>query len=117
MTDSTSTYSTYGQQQQTPMPPGMQPGYVPQNHRQHTTRLTRPAWAGTELVAYVLTVLGILLASAVVGDANGRAPGGDQFNAAQAWTLITILTFGYMLAKGIAKAGKGAGTYDENARF
>jgi hypothetical protein len=112
MTDQpTSTYSTYGQQ--APMPPAMQPGY--QVHQRHTTRLTRPGWATTELIAYVVTVLGVLIASAVVGDGDG--PGRDYFGADQAWALITILTFGYMLSKGIAKAGKGGSQYDENTRF
>lgn len=117
MGEPTSTYSTYGQQQQTPMPPGMQPGYQPTQHTQHTSRrISRPAWAGTELLAYVLTIVGILIASAVISDS--AAPGDqDHFRADQAWTLITILTFGYILSKGIAKAGKNNSVYDENSRY
>ena len=114
MGDSTSTYSTQGQQYQTPMPPGMQPGY--EVHRQHrSSSVRRPGWLTSELIAYVATVLGILIASLVIGD--GEGPGGDYFGADQAWTLITVLTFGYMLAKGIAKAGKSDHQYDENTRF
>ena len=104
MGDPTSTYSTYGQQQPTPMPPAMQPGYQPMTHTQQKTRLTRPGWATTELIAYVLTVVGILIASAYISD--GAGPGDqDHFRADQAWTLITVLTFGYLLSRGIAKAG------------
>ena len=119
MGDSTSTYSTYGQQAhqvQTPMPPGMQPGYEVRREQHTGPNLRRPGWLTSELIAYVATVLGVLIAALAIGD-GGDNRGPDNFGAAQAWTLITVLTFGYMLAKGIAKAGKSSHQYDENSRF
>jgi hypothetical protein len=50
---------------------------------------TKPAATTTEFVAYVLTVAAVLIASALVGDTDGR---GDVFLADQAWFYITLLT-------------------------
>lgn len=98
--------STYQQQPQTPMPPTapptVHPGYQPRPH--YMARLSRPAWATSELIAYVLTVLGVLLASAIAGNGDGRP--GDYFAADRAWTLITYLTIAYLLSRAIAKAGR-----------
>ena len=104
--DQTSTYPTYGTQPggalpPTPMPPGMQPGH--EVHRTHrpATNLRVPSWINGETIAYVAVSLLILLTSLVVGTGDGHL---DYFRADRAWTLITILTVGYMLARGIAKA-------------
>ncbi len=58
----------------------------------------------TELIAYVLTVIGVIVASDLVGD----TPGGrsDYFLADKAWLYIVALTIGYMLSRGLAKSGK-----------
>ena len=63
---------------------------------------TKPAVKTTEFVVYVLAVVGVLLASALVGDSDGR---GDVFLADQAWLYVTLLTIGYMISRGLAKAG------------
>ncbi len=49
----------------------------------------------TELWAFVLAVVGVLYA----------ANEADNFAADQAWTLVAALTIGYMLSRGLAKAG------------
>ena len=62
----------------------------------------------TELYAYVAAVVGILIASWMIGadDNAGRgANAGDYFTAYDAWRLIAFLTIGYMVARGLAKAG------------
>jgi ABC-type nickel/cobalt efflux system permease component RcnA len=64
---------------------------------------TKPSFKTTELIAYVATVIGVLVASAVV-DAND-ADNLTGFDAHQAWTLVTFLTIGYMISRGLAKAG------------
>ena len=64
---------------------------------------TKPAVKTTEFVVYVLAVVGVLLASALVGDSDGR---GDVFLADQAWLYVTLLTIGYMISRGLAKAGR-----------
>ena len=63
---------------------------------------TKPALKTTEFVVYVLAVVGVLLASWLVGDTDGR---GDVFLADQAWLYVTLLTIGYMISRGLAKAG------------
>src|SRR5215208_3357660 len=65
---------------------------------------TKPSFKTTELVVYVLAVIGVLIASAVTGDA-GADNGGDIFAADKAWWFITLLTIGYMVSRGLAKAG------------
>jgi hypothetical protein len=61
---------------------------------------TKSAYKTTELVAYVASVVAVLIASAIIdeNDAGG-------FGARQAWLYVTILTVGYMLSRGFAKSG------------
>jgi hypothetical protein len=65
---------------------------------------TKPSFKTTELIVYVLAVIGVLIASAVTGDA-GAENGGDIFAADKAWWFITLLTIGYMVSRGLAKSG------------
>jgi hypothetical protein len=65
---------------------------------------TKPSFKTTELIVYVAAVIGVLIASAVTGDA-GSDNGGDVFAADKAWWFITLLTIGYMVSRGLAKAG------------
>jgi hypothetical protein len=62
-----------------------------------TTTETKPSFKTTELIAYVVTVLGVLIASAVVDKSD--------FGAQEAWFYVTLLTIGYMVSRGLAKAG------------
>ena len=61
---------------------------------------TKAAYKTTELIAYVVTVIGVLVAAAVVDNADAGGLG-----AKQAWLYVTILTVGYMISRGLAKAG------------
>jgi hypothetical protein len=65
---------------------------------------TKPSFKTSELIVYVLAVIGVLIASAVTGDA-GTDNGGDVFAADKAWWFITLLTIGYMVSRGLAKSG------------
>jgi hypothetical protein len=47
------------------------------------------------MVFYIAAVVGVLIATQVV----------DNFSAAQGWFYVTLLTMGYMLSRGLAKAG------------
>lgn len=67
------------------------------------TTETKHAFKTTEFYAFLTVVAGILIAAAVVGDENGR--GGDQFGARSAWLYVAIVTVGYMVSRGLAKAG------------
>ncbi|MCU1531880.1 MAG: hypothetical protein JWO49_1451 [Arthrobacter sp.] len=57
-----------------------------------------------EFVVYVAAVLATIITSAVVGD-NASENGVDAFNASDALQYITWLTVGFMVARGLAKAG------------
>ncbi len=58
---------------------------------------TKASVKTTELIVYVLGVLGVLIASAMV-DAS-------DFGAQEAWFYVTLLTIGYMVSRGLAKSG------------
>ncbi|CAA9396903.1 MAG: hypothetical protein AVDCRST_MAG32-2687 [uncultured Nocardioides sp.] len=58
---------------------------------------TKHSLKTTELPIYVLAVLGVLVASAMVDDAD--------FGPQEAWKYITWLTIGYLLSRGLAKSG------------
>lgn len=61
---------------------------------------TKSAYKTTELIVFVLVVVGILIASLLVdGD------GSSGFGASDAWRYITYAAIGYMISRGLAKAG------------
>src|SRR6187200_3408836 len=62
-----------------------------------TTTETKPSFKTTELIAYVVAVLGVLIPSAVVDKSD--------FGTQEAWFYVTLLTVGYMVSRGLAKAG------------
>ena len=61
---------------------------------------TKAAFKTTEFVAFVAMVIGVLIAAAVVDQADAGGLG-----ARQAWLYVTILTVGYMVSRGLAKSG------------
>jgi hypothetical protein len=77
---------------------------APRAGRHGTRRLsteTKAAFKTTEFVAYVVVLLAILIA----GDNVGGGEGLDHFRANAVWLYATILTVGYMISRGLAKAG------------
>jgi len=71
-----------------------------EGHRRLTTE-TKSALKTTELVVYVLAVIGVLIASLVTDKGND----GQAFDAEHAWLYVTLLTIGYMVSRGLAKSG------------
>lgn len=68
---------------------------------------TKPAFKTTEFIAYLVAVVSVAIASLVV-DGNGdgdNGSGGDYFRADRALFYIVLLTIGYMVSRGLAKAG------------
>jgi len=61
---------------------------------------TKSSFKTTEFFAYIAMVIGVLVAAGIVDESNN---GG--FGARQAWLYVTILTVGYMISRGLAKAG------------
>ena len=58
---------------------------------------TKASVKTSELIADVLAVLGVLIASAEV-DAS-------DFGSQEAWFYVSLLTIGYMISRGLAKSG------------
>ncbi|WP_148613477.1 hypothetical protein [Nocardioides rubriscoriae] len=77
--------------------------HLTDNGRRISTE-TKSSTKTTELYAYVAAVLAVIVTAVVIGD-NGDAPGGDSFGGSEAMRYITYLTIGYMIARGLAKAG------------
>ncbi|MGA8209112.1 MAG: hypothetical protein WB441_10240 [Nocardioidaceae bacterium] len=66
-----------------------------------TTTETKPSYKTTELAVYLVAVVGVLIASAVTDQGSD----GQGFGAERAWFFITLLTVGYLVSRGLAKAG------------
>src|SRR4051812_12572730 len=79
-----------------------------QNQTRRLVTETKAAFKTTEFFAFIAVLAGILIAAAMVDEKNA---GG--FGASQAWLYVTILTFGYMVSRGIAKSGSHQ-PYDED---
>jgi len=75
---------------------------------------TKPSWKSTELFVYIAAVIAVLIASQVVGDGADRA--NDPFAADKAWWYITLLTIGYLVSRGLAKAGSRTRDGDPRTR-
>jgi len=80
---------------------------TPRTDRRVSTE-TKSAFKTTEMIAYVVTVIGVLVGAAVVDNADAGGLG-----AKQAWLYVTILTVGYMISRGLAKSGSRE-PYDED---
>lgn len=78
-------------------------GYTENRPAPRRSTETKSALKTTELIIYVVAVIGVLLASYLVKDTpGGRA---DYFLADKAWFYIVLLTIGYMISRGLAKSG------------
>jgi hypothetical protein len=72
------------------------------SHRsaERRTTETKASFKTTEFIAYLAVLAGILVAGLIVDN------GGDSgFGAQKVWLYATILTVGYMIARGLAKSG------------
>ena len=56
---------------------------------------TKASFKTTEFLAYLATIAGVLIASAV----------DDTIDARLAWILVAAVGIGYMLSRGLAKSG------------
>ena len=83
-------------------------GQTDQNPVRRLATETKASFKTTEFIAYVAMVIAVLIAAGIVDEAND---GG--FGARQAWLYVTILTVGYMISRGLAKAGSRQ-PYDES---
>ncbi|MDN4174085.1 hypothetical protein QWY28_14075 [Nocardioides sp. SOB77] len=65
--------------------------------RRRISTETKASVKTTELIAYVVVVIGVLIASAVTDTSD--------FGTQEAWFYVTLLTIGYMVSRGLAKSG------------
>jgi hypothetical protein len=102
----------------TPTGPGGYPGETQQQGaggqyavdavaRHVKTPETKEFFKTSEFIVWGLTVLGILIAAAVVSEGNGH-----DFPANQAWLYVAIVSGAYIVSRGIAKAGTRRGYGD-----
>ena len=68
---------------------------------------TKSSYKTTELIAYVVAVVGVLVASALTDTSD--------FGTQEAWFYVSLLTIGYMISRGLAKSGS-RDFYDDNTR-
>jgi hypothetical protein len=83
------------------------------DHGRRLSTETKAAFKTTEFVAYVVVLAGILIAGAV-SKASGYAGSHDPFRADRVWLYVTVLTVGYMVSRGIAKAGSRQPYYERS---
>ncbi len=70
------------------------PGVHRATDRERSTE-TKSAYKTTELIVYLVAVAAILIAGLIV----------DGLNATETWRYFTYLSIGYMISRGLAKAG------------
>ena len=84
---------------------GRTTGTAPSSDRRGVARRvsteTKAAYKTTEFAVYVVVFAGILVASFLVK--TGQRV--DYFRADKAWWYLTLLTIGYMIARGLTKSG------------
>ncbi len=95
----------YGAPQQMP-PYGYQQQWVMRPKRVYPIE-TKPFFLTSEFVGSVLAIAGIAITAA----------SSDAFGAWRAWILITAITVGYMISRGIAKSGTRSHADDPREHF
>ena len=63
---------------------------------------TKAGFKTTEFIVYVVAVIGVLLASFLVSTTDAHE---DYLRADRAWFYVLLLSIGYMVSRGLAKAG------------
>jgi hypothetical protein len=81
----------------TPGAGGNQPARTARTHAHET----KAFYKTSEFILYVVVSLAVLIAAAVVD--NGED--GQGFGADKAWSYVALLTVGYMISRGLSKAG------------
>lgn len=67
---------------------------------------TKHSLKTTEFWAMLALIAGILVASRIVGQGDGNGNKNvDAFPAIRAWLYVAIVGVGYMVSRGLAKAG------------
>jgi hypothetical protein len=83
--------------------------HLPRATRHRRTTETKSAVKTTELIAYIVASVLVLVAALILDESDA---GG--YGARQAWLYFTILTVGYMISRGLAKSGSRDPYWDED---
>jgi hypothetical protein len=86
---------------------GLERNHAEPNRVHRLATETKASFKTTEFFAFLAVLAGILISAGMVDEANNGGLG-----ARQAWLYATILTVGYMVSRGLAKAGSRQ-PYDE----
>jgi hypothetical protein len=69
--------------------------------RRRTTE-SKEAYKTTEFYIYLVAVAAVLIAAQLIDTSHGH---NDYFRGDKAWLYVVLLTVGYLLSRGLAKAG------------
>ncbi len=78
----------------------------PRGFARRLTTETKQAFKTTEFWVYAAILIALMVASLVIGDDDGDD---DIDRADEAWRLAVFLTIGYLISRGLAKAGSRHG--------
>lgn len=87
--------------------------------RRRLTTETKHALKTTEFWVFAAVITALMIASYLIDDESGGGTGdegGDIFRADEAWRLATFLTIGYLISRGLAKAGSREPYWEEPDR-
>ena len=79
------------------------------NAARRLTTETKVSYKTTEFIAYLVVLVGILIAGNSI---EGKDGGADYFAGDKVWLYATILTVGYMVSRGLAKSGSREPYFD-----
>jgi hypothetical protein len=82
--------------------PGDHTGRTGRNPIRRLATETKAAFKTTEFYAFLVVLVGILIAGNSI---EGKDGGADYFAGDKVWLYVTLLTIGYMISRGLAKAG------------
>jgi hypothetical protein len=105
----------YGQQQYQGNQPGVgdRAADMMQNVGRHIrTPETKPFYMTSEFLVWLITVIALVIAGAVVGSGDH----GDVLRANLVWILFTAVSFAYIISRGISKAGTKYRDRDQGGR-
>lgn len=93
---------------QAPLPTGLNPAH-PTPRRHVRPDETKNAFKTTELLAYLGTLVAIVVTATRIGSDQG-----DAFGADKAMLYATIATVGYLISRGLAKSGSRHRDHDDD---
>jgi hypothetical protein len=73
---------------------------------------TKPFYKTSEFLVWTLAVISVLIAGAVIDGGDT-----DTLRAGTVWTLVIVISFGYVISRGISKAGTKYNDGSQQGRY